>query len=46
MTENLCALVSARLRRPGTYRTERLIARSADEDIPPPIPPREVGCGG
>lgn len=28
MTENLCTLVSAPLRRPGTYRTDALVAGS------------------
>lgn len=43
MTENLCDLVSARLRRPGTYRTDALVARSAAGIIPPGVPPRAQG---
>ena len=43
MTENLCALVSALLRRPGTYRTDTLVARSAAGEIPPPMPPGAQG---
>lgn len=42
--EKLCDGVSARLRRPGTYRTDALVARQPGRDIPPPIPPRAVGC--
>jgi len=44
MTENLRALVSAHLRRPGTYRTGALVARSAAGIIPPPIPPSGEDC--
>ena len=43
MTENLCALVSALLRRPGTYRTDALVARSAAGIIPPRITPGVSG---
>lgn len=42
--EKLCGLVRARLRRPGTYRTDALVARSAAGIIPPRITPSASGC--
>jgi hypothetical protein len=42
--EKLCALVSARLRRPGTYRTDALVARRRTGRIPPRITPGISGC--